>query len=151
MSRRIPWHRGVRPRDDRGSTTLELVILGPALLTLLGLVIVAGRVAAASAVVEQAAAAGARAASLARDAGAASAAAERTVRASLSQQSISCQPLEHSIDTGGFRIPVGRPAEISVQVSCTVPLGQLGVPGMPGSRVVRAGAVSPLDSFRGRS
>lgn len=138
-------------RDDRGSATLELLILAPGLLILIGLVIVAGRVSAASSVVEQAAAAGARAASLARDAQAARTVAQREVRASLADQSVTCNPLEHSVDTSGFRVDVGRSAQVSVRVACTVPLGQLGVPGMPGRRVVKAEATSPLDTFRGRS
>ncbi len=60
---------GVRERGtDRGSATIELAVLAPALLALLGLVIVAGRISVAGSAVEQAAASAARAASIARDA-----------------------------------------------------------------------------------
>ena len=47
-------------RDDRGSITVELAILAPALLLLLGLLVFAGRVQTSSASVEQAARAAAR-------------------------------------------------------------------------------------------
>ena len=57
--------------SDRGSATIEMAVLAPALLALLGLVILAGRISAAGSAVEQAAASAARAASIARDARAA--------------------------------------------------------------------------------
>lgn len=136
---------------DRGSTTLELAILAPALLALLGLVIVAGRIAAAGSAVEQAAAAAARSASLARDGRAAQAGAERVARDSLRDQGVTCVPLASSVDTGGFALRVGSPASVSVRVSCAVPLSDVAVPGMPGRRVVVAEVSSPLDRFRGRS
>ena len=142
---------GSREPDSRGSATLELVILAPALLALLGLVIVAGRITAAGSAVEQAASAGARAASLERDARAARAAAERSVRQSLTEQSIKCLPLSYDIDVTGFTVAVGRPASTSVAITCAVPIGDLAVPGMPGSRVVHAAATSPLDRYRSRS
>ena len=59
MTRRA-WH------DERGSVSLELAILAPALLLLLGVLVLAGRVETSSAAVEQAARAAARDASLAR-------------------------------------------------------------------------------------
>ena len=63
-------------RDERGSITVELAILAPALLLLLGLLVFAGRVETSSASVEQAARAAARDASLARTADAARATAQ---------------------------------------------------------------------------
>lgn len=142
---------GMKARPgDRGSATIELAILAPALLMLLGLVIVAGRIAAAGSAVEQAAAAAARAATLARDARGAQAEADRIARASLDQQGITCDPLVSTIDTGGFGVAVGQPASVSVHVRCDLPLADLAVPGMTGTRRVAAEAASPLDSYRGR-
>ena len=88
---------------DRGSATLELAVLAPLLLVLVGLVVVAGRVEAAAGAVEQAAAAGARAASLTRTAAGAQAAAEHSVRANLVGQRIVCDDLQVAVDTAGFR------------------------------------------------
>jgi Flp pilus assembly protein TadG len=136
---------------DRGSATIELAILAPALLALLGLVIVAGRISAAGSAVEQAAASAARAASIARDARAAQSAAERSARDSLRDQGVACQPLTSSVDTRGFGVAVGSPASVTVDVRCTVPMADLAVPGMPGTRMVTATMTSPIDRFRGRS
>ena len=135
---------------DRGSATLELAVIAPALLALLGLVIVAGRIVAAGSAVEQAASAGARAASLARDARSAERQAERISGDSLRDQGVTCAPFTSSVDTAGFAVDVGSPASVTVVVACTVPLADVAVPGMPGSRVLSATMTSPLDSFRGR-
>lgn len=137
-------------RRERGSATLELAILAPALLALLGLVIGAGRVVAAGGAVEQAAAAAARAASLSRDAGQAQLRAEDEARASLRGQDLTCTQLSSTVDLRGFAQAVGRPGTVSVEVACTVGLADLAVPGLPGSRTLVARATSPLDTYRGR-
>lgn len=136
---------------DRGSATIELAVIAPALLALLGLVIVAGRVTAAAGAVEQAAAAAARAASLARTAVAAEAAADRAVRSSLAGQGVACRTLHSSVDVSGFAARIGSPAQVSVDVRCAVPLADMAVPGLPGERVVTATMASPIDRYRGRS
>jgi Flp pilus assembly protein TadG len=139
-----------RARSEVGSATLELAILAPALLLILGLVIVAARVVATGSAVEQAAAAAAREASLSRDAREARGRAEQVASAALVDQGIVCQPMRSRIDTTGFAVAIGRPASVSVEVACTVPLGDLAVPGIPGSRLITADASSPLDSYRER-
>ena len=149
--RRGPDGRYRADQRTRGSATLELVIVAPALLALLGLVILAARITAAGSAVEQAASAGARAASLERDARSAHAAAVASVRQALTDRSIACETLTYAIDVDGFGVAVGRPATTSVAVTCRVALADLAVPGMPGSRTVEASAASPLDRFRGRS
>ena len=136
---------------DRGSATIEMAVLAPALLALLGLVIVAGRISTAGSAVEQAAASGARAASIARDARAAQSAAERSARDSLRDQGVTCQPLTSSVDTRGFAVAVGSPSSVTVSVRCVVALADLAVPGMPGQRIVTSQMTSPIDRFRGRS
>ncbi len=136
---------------DRGSATIELVVLAPALLAVLGLVVVAGRISTAGSAVEQAAASAARAASIARDARGAEAAAERSARASLRDQGVTCQPLASSVDVRGFAVAIGSPASVTVRLRCTVPLADVSVPGMPGQRTVTAQMTSPIDRFRGRS
>ncbi len=121
------------------------------LLALLGLVIVAGRITVAASAVEQAASSAARAASLARDARAAQVGAERAAQEALRQQGITCQSLTSSVDTSGFAVSVGSPANATATVRCAVPLADVAVPGMPGSRTVIAEMTSPIDTFRGRS
>lgn len=143
---------GIRkPAADRGSATIELAVLAPALLALLGLVILAGRISVAGSAVEQAAASAARAASIARDARAAQSAAERTARDSLRDQGVTCQPLTISVDARGFAVAIGSPSSVTVIVRCAVPLADISVPGLPGQRVVTAAMTSPIDRFRGRA
>ncbi len=139
-----------RTAGEDGSVTLELTVLGPALLLVLGLVVVAARIEAAAAVVEHAAAAGARAASVARTAAAAEQAASRTVRENLTGQGVQCRSLRVAVDTAGFHRPVGADAQVSVSVGCAIALADQGVPGLPGSRQVDATAVSVLDTYRAR-
>ena len=136
---------------DRGSATVELVLVAPALLALLGLTVLAGRVVLAGGTVEQVAAAGARAASLTRNPAEARTAAETAVRRAVGEQHLQCQTVTITVDTAGFATQLGQPASVSVAVSCQVRLADLTIPGAPGSRTVSARAVSPLDPFRGRA
>lgn len=135
---------------ERGSATIELAIAAPALLALLGLVIVAGRIEVAASAVEQAAAASARAASIARDARSAEAQAAQAARGSLAAQGISCNPATTSVDSSGFAVAVGQPATVTARVTCRVPLADVAVPGMPGTRTMAAEVASPIDRYRTR-
>jgi TadE-like protein len=139
----------VRHRDD-GSASLEFVLLAPALLALLGLLVLAGRVALAGNAVEQAADEAARSASISRTAAAARGAAEAGARRALGEQDLRCSTVNVAVDTSGFAVPVGLPARVGATVICIVRLSDLGLPGFPGSRTVTANAVSPLDTFRER-
>ena len=140
-----------RRRREDGSVTLELAILTPALLMLLGLVVVAGRIEVASAAVDQASAAAAREASLARTPSAARAAATRAATANLAAQNLHCTDVRVSVDTAGFAVPVGTPAQVTARVTCTLSTGDLSVPGMPGTRTTSSSSQSSLDTYRGRA
>jgi Flp pilus assembly protein TadG len=139
-----------RRRGDRGSASLELVILAPAFLALLGLLILAGRVAVAGNSVGQAADEAARSASISRTVSGARTAAEDGVRRVLVEQDLRCSTVSVALDASGFRVPVGTPAQVRATVTCIVRLSDLALPGFPGSRTVTASAVSPLDSYRER-
>jgi len=145
-----PGTPGRRRRED-GSVTLELAILTPALLMLLGLVVVAGRIEVASAAVDQASAAAAREASLARTPSAARAAAARAATANLAAQNLHCTDVRVAVDTAGFAVPVGSPAQVTARVTCTLSTGDLSVPGMPGTRTITSSSQSSLDTYRGRA
>jgi Flp pilus assembly protein TadG len=134
---------------QRGSATVELVVLAPAALLVLTLVSVGGRVVLSSKAVETAAAAGARAASLVRGPAAARAAAGAAVQQSIVDQRLSCDSLSVAVDTSGYSAPLGEPAAVAVDVSCRVPLEDSG--GWLPSRVVAGHAVSSLDPYRGRA
>ena len=135
----------------RGSATVELVLIAPALLALLALTVLAGRIVLAGGTVEQVAAAGARAASLARTPAAAVTAADTAVRQTLAEQRLQCAAVTVTVDTSGFGVPLGQPATVAVEVSCQVQLADLTVPGLPGTRTLSDRAVSPLDRYRGRA
>ncbi len=137
-------------RDDRGSVTLEFVVLTPVLLALLGLLIMAGRVAIASNSVEAAADEAARSASISRTAAGARSSAQDGARRSLAQQDLRCTSVQVDVDTSGFAVPVGLPAQVRATVTCVVSLADLALPGFPGSRTVTATAVSPVDTYRER-
>lgn len=130
--------------------SLELAVLAPAVLLLLGLVVLAGRVQVAAGVVEHAAAAAARDASLARTPDAARAAATGTATVTLTGHGITCQTQDITVDTTGFDVPLGSPAQVRVTLRCTVTFADVALPGLPGSRTLTAQATSVLDTYRGR-
>jgi Flp pilus assembly protein TadG len=136
---------------DRGSASLEFVVVAPVLLALIALLVLAGRVALAGNSVGQAADEAARSASISRTASAAQGLAEDGARRALAQQDLTCASVVVDVDVTGFAVPIGRPAQVRATVSCVVRLSDLAMPGFPGSRTVTATAVSPLDTYRERS
>lgn len=142
--------RSRSPGADRGSAPLELVILAPILLGLLGLVIAAGRATIAQGSVDAAARDAARQASIALTPAAAQASGLASARAALRLDGLDCTPAV-VIDTSQFTsVPVGRPAAVTAVVSCAVPLANLALPGLPGTARLTATFTSPLDTFRAR-
>ncbi|MGG5258651.1 TadE/TadG family type IV pilus assembly protein [Phycicoccus avicenniae] len=138
------------PGDERGSAALEAAIGVPAFLLFVGLVLTGGRMAVAHQAVEAAAADAARAASIARTETDADRAAVESARSSVADQHLTCGAARVTVDVSGFRSRPGVPASASVTVTCQVPLADLAVPGLPGSRTVSASARSPIDTYRER-
>ena len=135
---------------ERGSVSVELALLAPALLLLLSFAVLAGRTQIADNAVEEAARAGAREASLARDATSATALARAQAERSLATQNLRCRTTAVDIDTAGFQAPPGQPGDVTVSISCTVSMSDLLAPGLPGSVTVRASFTSPVDAYRER-
>jgi len=140
----------VRPSSDRGSATVELVILAPTLLLFLLLAIYAGRVAMARQSVHAAAADAARTASIARTQTAAAGNARAAADATLAAEGLRCLDTQVDLDTAAFAAPIGTPGTVAATVTCTVDLTDLTVPGVPGSRRLTATVTSPLDTYRER-
>lgn len=143
------WGTG---RRDLGSASLELAILVPVMLLLIGFIVLAGRIASANNAVTAIAGNAAREASLARDASAASAAASGSARAAMAAQDLHCVGGgQVSVDPSGFAAAAaGIPGQsVVVTVSCLVNLADLAIPGVPGSRTVSDQGVSPIDINRG--
>ena len=138
---------------DRGSAALELVILAPVLLALLGLVIAAGRTTIAQGSVDAAARDAARQASISLTPGQAQVNGQASALAALRQDGLDCVPHVVIVVSGpdaGFAVQPGQPASVTARVSCSVPLADLTLPGLPGSVQLTASFTSPLDVYRSR-
>lgn len=137
--------------DERGAASVELVILVPAIILMLGLVIAGGRLWFARATVVEAAQSAARAASLERSPGAAHSAGVRAGNRMLAADGLACAADSVSVDTSAFAVPVGAPATVTASVTCRVPFADLALPGMPGSITVTSEGSAALDTYRARS
>ncbi len=145
------WRWCLGLRADDGNAALELVVLVPVLLGLLGLVIAAGRTSLAQGSVDAAARDAARQASIALTPSAAVSAGSASAAAALRRDGLDCRPVVR-IDTADFRtVPPGQPAMVWATVTCTVPLASLALPGLPGSHTILARFGSPLDIYRSRA
>jgi len=131
--------------DERGSAALELAVIAPALVALMLLVVIAGRVSDAQAAVRHAAADAARAASLHRTADGATQAATDTAATNLDDQQLACRDQRTTVDTTAFA-PGGR---VAVTVSCTLDLRDVALLAVPGTRTFQAVAVEVVDRYRG--
>ena len=139
-----------RLAGDRGSVSLELVVLAPGLLLIIGVLIYGGRLELAKQSVQSAASQAAREASIARTQPEANSTADAAATRSLAEQGLNCVSSSVTVDTSGFASPAGTPATITAEVTCVVNLSDLAVPGLPGSQAVTATADSPLDTYRER-
>ena len=142
---------GWRDTDpEAGFDPVGTAITVPAVLLLLALVIGFARVTSATQDVSAAAYTAARAASMARTPAAAQAAATRTATAELATKGIGCATINAIVDTHGFATRIGDPASVTLNLTCAVPLSDISVPGLPGTKTITARAVSSLDTFRER-
>ena len=131
-------------RDERGSLTVELVVLTPVLLIMALAMLGFGRVAETRQEVVGAARAGAEAASTAPDAASAEVASRTAAVAGSGSLSRTCVAPLVITDTGQFR-PGGF---VTVTVVCDVPLADVAIPGMPASTTVSASSTAPIDPYR---
>lgn len=135
-------------KDERGSASVEAVVVGPAVVLLLCLVIFGGRVAMAHQRVQGIATDAARAASLARTPTQARFAAARAVEAGIAHHP--CASHDLAVDLTGFSKPVGTPASVTATLTCRIATADLTLPGIQGQITVGASMSSPLDTFRER-
>jgi hypothetical protein len=99
--------------------------------------------------VEQASWEVAREASIARDAG--SAVANAVGRGGDLLDQLGCVRSTVAVNVGGFAVPPGQAASVSVVVTCTMDLGGLVFPGIPGEFTFTARGASPIDTYRQHS
>jgi Flp pilus assembly protein TadG len=120
------------------------------MIALLLLMVAFGRVIDADGAVDSAARAAARAASLERDAGSAQSKAQAAAARSLEGEGITCRTSSVTVDTAGYSLDIGIEANVTASIACTADLSDIGLPGLPGSKTLRASWTSPIDTFRGR-
>jgi len=130
--------------DEKGSLTVELVVLTPVLLLVVLVVVAFGRVAEARQQVVEAARAGAELASVQPDGAAAEQEAELDATVGTSDHALTCATETVTTDISHFR-PRGH---VTVTVTCRVPLADLSVTGLPGSTTVQATSTAPIDPYR---
>lgn len=140
----------MRTRGDRGSATIEAVIILPTFMLFVALIITAGRIQMARQSVDAAAVEAARAASISRTAGEAQSRASASGNQALTNQGLRCTSTSVSIDTSGYSVPVGTPASVSVTIVCVLDVSDVAIPGLPGAITITRSASSPLDTYRGR-
>jgi Flp pilus assembly protein TadG len=132
-----PW------AGERGSAAVELTLLAPILVLVLGFIVFTGRLALASMDVRQSAAAAARAASVTQTPAAAVAAARAEATANLTSAGLTCTGA--GVEVAADMQPGSN---VSITVACPVDLSDLAAIGLPGARTVQARAVEPVDAHR---
>ena len=137
------WH--ILRADDRGSATVEIVLLTPVLAVMLLFIVFCGRLAGCTLRLNDVAHQAARAASLARTVTSANNDARMIAAASLAEAGITCQTLAVTVTTTAGLQPGST---VNVDVMCTVGLSDLALLGVPGSKTVAASFSSPVDIFR---
>jgi len=115
-----------RSRTDNGSVAVEVVLITPALVTLLLLAVLGGRLTGAQSRVRHAAASAARAASLRGSFAAAEADAVATAEHDLERANVECSGGPTVVVEGA----VGPGDRLTVTVRCSVPLRDLGLLGI---------------------
>ena len=142
----ISWRR-----SQRGSVSIEMAVVAPAILALFAGAVIGGRVNIARQSLEAAAYDAARTASLARTASEANAQALAAANSTLDAQGLSCTSLSVTVSTAGFGVPVGQPATVTATITCTATFSDVALPGMPGTVPLSASFTSPLDTYRSRT
>jgi Flp pilus assembly protein TadG len=131
----------LRDREsDRGSISVELVILAPIIGVLLVAVVAVGRVENARADVEGAARSAARDLSIARDPQAAISRVRESTAAMVRVGQPGCRHFT-------FKATVDK-ATVAVDISCLADLDEDNILPLPGSMTLRASATEVIDVFR---
>jgi Flp pilus assembly protein TadG len=138
-----------RRRRDRGSMSVELAIVAPALILLLLLVAAAGRVVEAQGHIDGAARDAARAASLAQTSGQAEQLAVQAAQGDLGASSW-CAGGTVAAPVTGFPAAaevVGPGSDVRVTVSCSVNMSPFRLLGFGASMHFSGTGIAPLDPF----
>ncbi|WP_243118324.1 TadE/TadG family type IV pilus assembly protein [Actinomyces wuliandei] len=140
MRPRLPV-RGDGLDGQRGTLSVEMVVLVPVLLVMVLLAVAGGRMVSAEGMVQAASRDAARAASMERSTGQARAAAARSLAAA---DTARAQCSARVVDAD-----FGRGGTVTVGVGCRVRLSDLGLVFLPGTTTVTAESTAPVDTWRG--
>ncbi|GAA4237226.1 hypothetical protein GCM10022254_48820 [Actinomadura meridiana] len=128
---------------DRGSMSLEMVLVTPIFVAFLLFLSAAGRMVDAQSQVDGAARDAVRAASIARNAASAQNLAAETAAAGLRDTEWCAGGPTVRTDVSDWR-PGGR---VGVTITCDVDFGDLSFIGLPGSKRLQGDAIAPIDTF----
>lgn len=142
------WRRAIRRRvaaegPERGTMTMELVIMTPILLAFIMLMVAMGRIVDAQSQIDGAARDAARAASIARDESSAQGLADQAAQSSLSGTWCKGTP-RITLDFSQWRAG----GQVSVAVRCDIDLSGLSLIRVGPSRTMTGTFTVPLDTFR---
>lgn len=130
--------------------SVELVMIAPALGLILLLLVAVARIALAGNAAEAAAVSAAREASLARSTSQAQTNAVHAAQTAMAQSGYDCTRLTVTVDDRGLDVPLGQVGTVKTTVSCVINLTDIALPGLPGTKTLKASASSPIDAFRER-
>lgn len=133
-----------RLQSDRGSSTVELVILTPVIIVVLLFLVGLGRYAYGRELVRHAGMAAARSAALAGTASDAVNRARAAGHASLDSAGLACQSFDVVTDATDFT----SGGTVTVTVICTVNNSDAVMAGLPGDSTVTATSTVPLETYR---
>jgi Flp pilus assembly protein TadG len=133
------------PSRERGTMSLEMVIVTPVFVAFLMLLAGVGRIVDAQSQVDSAARDAVRAASIARSEGSAEQLAQTSAAESLQGVGWCQGGPQVALDSGTTRWEPG--GQVSVIVTCDVDLGDLTFIGLPGSKTMTAHATAPIDKY----
>ncbi|MFF9690476.1 TadE/TadG family type IV pilus assembly protein [Streptomyces sp. NPDC014623] len=137
-------------RGDRGSEAIQAAIVTPLLIAFVCMGVAAGRLVTSGSKIDAAAEDAARAASIERTYGDATAAASSAAARSLDDQGIKCASKSVSVDASGLNVPIGQVGYTTITVHCTVTFSDLLLPGAPGSKTLSSTFSSVVDAYRSR-
>ncbi len=137
-----------RLRNEQGSAPVELLIMTPVIVMMVGLALFTGRVGTIKQDVISASRDSARAASARQFAGPASADGEAAAHQTLAARNVPCQTLTVSVDTSNLA-PGGS---VTSTVTCVVDLSDVtSLLGLPGTVTIDATSTAIVDRYRGGS
>jgi len=131
-------------RPECGSAAAETVILAPLLVLFALVLLIGGRLATASEEIGDAARTAVESAVIASTASEAETQAAATARFEVSRDGIGCAPYRFVTNVTDFTAG----GAVSVQIRCQLSLITLGMPGLPSSVLLSAGASAGIERYR---